>query len=197
MTEQQWTFTIPKGNLDTQWTLLEPFSSDGRGQFYTSASAWRMSTFGYTYPEIQDWNQTPAQLKLNVSTAINRMYSPNGPFFKRAIPSIANTKEWSVVLNVSKYDLQGERFIIRVFLGQIPENPGDWSFSSRCVGSFSVFPPPHQGNGPYPTITVYSEIALTKGLIKNGLDPTNSEGVEQWLKSNLNWVIQKVSRAHG
>src|SRR5450756_1550021 len=63
MSEGPGTFALAPGTLDTQYTPLEPFSSNGRGQFYTSASSWKTSTFGYTYPEIQDWNQTPAQLK--------------------------------------------------------------------------------------------------------------------------------------
>jgi Tyosinase C-terminal domain len=134
-TEGLGTFAIPPGNLDTQWTSLEPFTFNGRGQFYTSASSWKISTFGYTYPEIQDWNQTPAQLKSNVSAAINRMYNPQGIPAKRAATPGAQTKAWSVALNVSKYDLQGERFIVRVFLGQIPENPEDWPLSSGCAGS--------------------------------------------------------------
>jgi tyrosinase len=193
MTEGPGTFALPPGTLDTQSTPLEPFSSNGQGKFYNSASSWKTSTFGYTYPEIQDWNQTPAQLKQNVSAIINRMYHPQGTFSKRGAPHVAQTKEWSVALNVSKYDLQGERFIVRVFLGQAPKKPEDWPFSSGCVGSFSVFPPPHQGNGPYPTIIAYSEIALTKGLKENGVDPTNVEAVEKWLENNLKWGVQKVS----
>jgi tyrosinase len=122
MTEGPGTFALPPGTLDTQSTPLEPFSSNGQGKFYNSASSWKTSTFGYTYPEIQDWNQTPAQLKQNVSAIINRMYHPQGTFSKRGAPHVAQTKEWSVALNVSKYDLQGERFIVRVFLGQAPKN---------------------------------------------------------------------------
>jgi tyrosinase len=190
--ENSGTFSLAPGTVDTQWTPLEPFSSNGRGQFYTSASSWKTSTFGYTYPEIQDWNQTPEQLKQNVSAIINGMYSPHGTFPKRAAASVVQTKEWSVALNVSKFDLQGERFIVRVFLGHVPGKAEEWPFSRGCVGLFSVFPPPHQGNGPYPSIIAYSEIALTKGLKENGVDPTNVDAVEKWLENNLQWAIQKV-----
>lgn len=188
------TFAIPPGNLDTQSTPLEPFSSNSRGQFYTSASSWKTSTFGYTYPEIQDWNQTPAQLKANVTATVNRMYNPQGTFPKRAATPGSQTKSWSVALNVSRFDLQGESFTVRVFLGDIPENSEDWPLSSECAGSFTVFPPPHQGNGPYPTLTAYYEIDLTKDLSDNGVDPTDVAAVEKWLEGNLNWVVQKVSQ---
>jgi tyrosinase len=188
------TFAIPSGNLDTQSTPLEPFSSNSRGQFYTSASSWKTSIFGYTYPEIQDWNQTPAQLKANVTAIINRMYNPRGTFPKRAATPTAQTKAWSIALNVSRYDLQGESFTVRVFLGDIPENPEDWPLSGGCAGSFSVFPPPHQGNGPYPTLIAYYEVDLTKGLSDNGVDPTDVAAVEKWLEGHLNWGVQKVSQ---
>jgi len=192
MVEATGTYSIPAGNMDTQYTSLEPFTSNGRGQYYTSASSWKTSTFGYTYPEISDWNQTSAQLTANVAATINRMYNPQTPTKRAASPS-AQTKAWSVALNVSRYDLEGERFVVRVFLGQVPQNPEDWSISSALAGSFSVFPPPHQGNGPYPTIIAYSEIALTKGLTENGVDVTNVEAVEKWLETNLHWGVQKVN----
>jgi tyrosinase len=192
MPEGQGTFTIPPGTPDTMNTLLEPFSSNGRGQFYTSSTAWKMNTFGYTYPEIQDWNQTPSQLQSNVIAVVNKMYNPQGTPTKRAATPGGLAKEWSVGLSVSKYDLEGERFIIRVFLGAVPENPEDWPFSNGCMGSFSVFPPPHSGAGPYPTIIAYDEIDLTKGLSENGLDETDIEAVEKWLTNNLNWRVQKV-----
>jgi len=83
---------------------------------------------------------------------------------------------------------------VRVFLGDIPENSEDWPLSSECAGSFTVFPPPHQGNGPYPTLTAYYEIDLTKDLSDNGVDPTDVAAVEKWLEGNLNWVVQKVSQ---
>lgn len=191
MTEAFGTFAIPPGNNDTQWTSLEPFSSDDRGRFYTSASSWKTSTFGYTYPEIQDWNQTSAQLKSNVTAKFNRLYNPQG-HAKRTSVQGAQTKEWSVALNVSKYDLQGERFIVRVFLGPIPENPEAWALSSGCMGSFPVFPPPHKGTELYPTMATYSEIDLTKGLENNGIDTANVEAVVNWLTSNMNWVVQKA-----
>lgn len=193
MVEGTGTFSIPQGNLDTQYTSLEPFTSNSRGQFYTSTSSWKTSTFGYTYPEISDWNQTSAQLKANVAVTINMMYNGGLPPTKRAASPSAQTKAWSVALNVSRYDLQGDRFVIRVFLGQVPQNPEDWPTSKSLAGSFSVFPPPHQGDGPYPTIIAYSEVALTKGLTENGVDLTNVEAVDKWLESNLHWGVQKVS----
>ena len=173
-------------------TFLEPFSSNGR-QFYTSSSAWQTSTFGYTYPELQDWSpSTPAQLRVNAIAAVNKLYNPNGAF-KRAGMPVALGKEWSVSLNVSKFDLKGERFIIRVFLGAVPRDPSQWAASSGCVGSVPVFPPPHTPGTVYSSIAVYGEIDLTRGLAANGVDVSDLEMTERWLTENLHWRVQKVS----
>lgn len=57
---------------------LTPFHSDTRGTFYTSATARKTLTFGYTYPEVIDWNVTADQLSKNVRNAINKLYNPKG-----------------------------------------------------------------------------------------------------------------------
>ena len=48
------TWTIVPGSTDTTQTPLKPFTSNTGGTFWTSDSAWSLSPFGYSYPEIQD-----------------------------------------------------------------------------------------------------------------------------------------------
>lgn len=197
--EQSGTFALTANSLDTLNTPLEPFAPTGDGPFFTSASARITSTFGYTYPEIQDWNQSPAQLKANVTAAINRLYNPNGARINRRGDIISRdllpgqqTREWSVGLRVSKFDLGGERFIIRLFLSGVPEDPKDWAMASGCVGSFTVFPPPSVGSGPLPEITAFSEISLVGGLTKKGKNTQDSRAMIKYLKKDLQWRVQKV-----
>ncbi|KAA6415653.1 MAG: hypothetical protein FRX48_00369 [Lasallia pustulata] len=71
------TFTNSPGGIEDIKTLLTPFHSDNSGTLYTSATARSISSFGYTYPEIQDWNVTTTQLSANVRSAINALYSPS------------------------------------------------------------------------------------------------------------------------
>ena len=59
-------------------TALTPFHSDHTGTLYNSQTARYTSTFGYTYPEIIDWNVTAAQLSSNVRRNLNALLNPTG-----------------------------------------------------------------------------------------------------------------------
>lgn len=198
--EPSGSYFLAANTLDTASTQLKPFAPTGDSPFFTSTSARNIGTFGYTYPEINDWSQTPAQLKANVSAAINRMYNPNlphnqagGDIEARADTSNKQTKEWSVAIKVNKFDLDGERFIIRVFLGSVPQDSKTWATSSACVGSFPVFPPPKPATGPLPVVLAYSEVSLVYGLYNQGHDPQDVGSVSGSLKTGLQWRVQKVS----
>ncbi|KAK0115324.1 hypothetical protein ONS96_013783 [Cadophora gregata f. sp. sojae] len=196
--DQFGTYALTPNTLDTLTTPLAPFAPTGAGPYFTSTSARLTSTFGYTYPEIQDWSQSPAQLKANVTAAINRLYGPTGARIKsrtemestKQVPKKQVT-EWSVGVRVSKFDLRGERFIIRVFLDTVPEDPNDWPVSSSCVGSFTVFPPPHFGGEPYPEVIAYSEVSLVEGLAQLGRNANDAHGVRKFLRRALQWRVQK------
>jgi tyrosinase len=195
------TYSIPRNNLDTSLTPLYPFTSTAAGQLYTSQSSSNCSQFSYAYPEIEDWHQTPAELKSNVTAQINQMYDPNG-LWKNTPPQISArsalkagdvTREWSLACKVAKYDLNGEMFHIRMFLGDIPADPKDWSLSPTLVGTMSVMPPPYDGPPPFPIIIVHDEWSLTRSVIDADYNPSNIPEVGNYLKKNLNWRIQKVS----
>ncbi|CAK7275091.1 hypothetical protein SEPCBS119000_006504 [Sporothrix epigloea] len=59
---------------------LRPFftasSSDSTYAFHTSRSVESINSFGYTYPEIDDWSLAPADLANTVRAAINNLYGP-------------------------------------------------------------------------------------------------------------------------
>ncbi|CAK7225659.1 hypothetical protein SBRCBS47491_005964 [Sporothrix bragantina] len=59
---------------------LRPFyasSSTSAGPvFHTSRSVEAMVSFGYTYPEINDWSLAPADLASTVRAAVNNLYGP-------------------------------------------------------------------------------------------------------------------------
>lgn len=62
---------------------LTPFHSDRSDTLYTSATARSISSFGYSYPEIQDWGVNASQLSANVRKAINALYNPASSIAKR------------------------------------------------------------------------------------------------------------------
>lgn len=190
------TYTIVTNSIDSQWTPLEPFFSDSQDDFYSSSSARHTTTFGYTYPEIDDWSQNSAQLAKNVTAQVNNLYNPGNQFTrrsltdKRALLPGQQTVEWSVALNVSKFDLNGECYIVRIFVGDVPASTEDWPTAN--AGSFTVFAPPHNMTGPYPKVMAYSEVSLVQALEKNGVDCTEVEAVAKYLTSALAWKVQMV-----
>ncbi|EHK98613.1 hypothetical protein M7I_5554 [Glarea lozoyensis 74030] len=138
------TYSLPRNNLDTLQTPLYPFTSTIAGQLYTSASALMTAKFNYAYPEIEDWNQSVDQLKTNVTAQINRLYDPNGIWQntrplraakRTALKAGAVTRAWSVAVKVAKFDLDGEMFRIRLFLGDIPAESKAWGLCKTLLES--------------------------------------------------------------
>ncbi|KAF3919116.1 Tyrosinase [Orbilia brochopaga] len=73
-------FALPAGAQEDLNTELRPFRVSGN-QFYTSASVASTKTFGYSYSEIADWNQSPSPQgnSGNIIAAINRLYGRGTP----------------------------------------------------------------------------------------------------------------------
>ncbi|KAL3420867.1 hypothetical protein PVAG01_07312 [Phlyctema vagabunda] len=191
------TYAIPRGQINTASTPLTPFASDTQRTYFTSTSSKPLSNFGYTYPEINDWSQTPAQLQASVISQVTQLYGAGAVFSKRApsnphIRAAGNLREWSASIQVHKYALQGKRFIVRCFLGAVPDDASLWATAESFVGMLSVLPnQAYAGAGPYPEIISYYEISLQDGLARAGFDVGADEKVvEQYLKSNLNWRVQ-------
>ncbi|KAM7207522.1 Di-copper centre-containing protein [Naviculisporaceae sp. PSN 640] len=69
-------FGTSEGQVISRDSPLKPFRSDPLS-FYTSEMVTNISTFGYTYPEIWDWDTTPEQLRSFVITQVNLLYGPN------------------------------------------------------------------------------------------------------------------------
>jgi tyrosinase len=70
-------FGSPKGNA-TPNTPLKPFFLDTKSTFHTSRTAAETETFGYTYPEINDWSKTKDELRDFVINRVNVLYG-DGP----------------------------------------------------------------------------------------------------------------------
>lgn len=187
------TYVLPGGghSNDTLSTPLEPFSTNAQGTFYTTSSVQSLGRFGYSYPEIQDWNQSPKQIQASVTSQVNTLYGPSGKTKRNVLWKPALTKEWSVAVSVSKCDLN-QRFIIRFFLGDIPPNPQDWPTSNACVGSFPVLPPVSRSAHPPHGVPSHNEISLTGPLKARGYDGQDAGSTAKYLEEVLQWRVQLV-----
>lgn len=63
--------------IEDNSTPLAPFHSDDNNGFWTAEKARDTVVFGYTYPELIDWNVTSDVLQSNVLQAVKIKYSPN------------------------------------------------------------------------------------------------------------------------
>lgn len=188
-------YTIVPGGDVTLSTPLAPFSKNQQGDFYTSSSSQALSTFGYTYPEIQDWNLNTVQLQNVVTGRVNSLYGPSSRKSRRdASATERQVTEWSAAISVEKYSCDGHRFIIRLFLEAVPEDPKDWGTS--CIGSFAVLPSPNRIVDPSPPAMpamAYNELSLDDGLNARGYDGQDTAVTTEYLKQNLHWSVQLVS----
>lgn len=64
---------------------LTPFHADTNNTLYTSATARTTRHFGYTYPEVVEWNVSSTQLSSNVRTNLNKLYNPTDSLSTRSL----------------------------------------------------------------------------------------------------------------
>lgn len=70
------TYFQAPGIVEDQNTPLAPFHSDSTSAMWTAATVRDTAVFGYTYPELVDWNVSASQLATNVRQSINELYNP-------------------------------------------------------------------------------------------------------------------------
>ena len=200
--EYSGTFTLApsrpygRGSNDTITTPLGPFSIDTGGHQWTSAEAQYLSTFGYSYPEIQDWikGQTAAQLAQKVTAEVNKMWGGQSTPSKRSgdIDRRQQVLEWSVSVAMRKFELDGRSFIVRLFVGDVPADPTTWYLSPSCAGSFVVLPPQAVPEGPLADVMAYDDISLVQALRNVGQDGQDVQTVVQYLTQKFQWRVQLV-----
>jgi len=192
------TFAFAPGITSDENTPLAPFSTNKQGDLYTSALSRSLSTFGYSYPEIQYWNQSPQDLQSSVVARVNVLYGPSIQNTKRrgAVGARRLVSEWSTAISVSKFGADGRSFIVRLFLGPIPKNPRNWATDSGTIGSFAVLPPAIRPSVHVEELMTYYELILTQSLKDRGFDGQNIDTTSEYLKNNLQWRVQLVSATH-
>ncbi|KAH8197341.1 hypothetical protein TruAng_008507 [Truncatella angustata] len=70
------TFTQAKNTWMTADSPLTPFYQGDGQDMHTGRSIASIKTFGYTYPEINDWSMSPEHTRQLVIRQVNQMYGP-------------------------------------------------------------------------------------------------------------------------
>lgn len=192
-------YMIPDYGAVDEDTPLAPFTSGDGETAYTAATSRYIKIFGYSYPEIEDWSQTPEDLKANVTAQINALYNPNdvlratskrlnAQFIrgKRSELEAGQTRQWSVTTQLLNSDLKVP-LQVHVFLGSPPTDASGWSQAANLVGSMTVRPL----GRPSETVVAH-EFLLHNLLRKFGVDPEDVDASVAYLKAKLDWRVQEV-----
>jgi tyrosinase len=183
------TYTIAPGTIEYSNTSLTPFSQSADGTQWDSNGSRGLAPFGYSYPEIEDWHQTPSQLASNVTAQINALYNPSGTKSRRGVSLDTSTQEWFVNIAVDKCALD-KSFTVNIFLGNPPADPVAWKTAPNFVSLIVVFRP--IGNACVENMKTYGEIPLKKALENAGLANASPATVADLLTKDLHWRIQEV-----
>jgi tyrosinase len=144
---------------------LAPFHSDNGSTFYTSDTARSTRPFGYTYPELVDWNISLSDLAVSVRATVNALYNPyagNKTTMGRS-GMIASRKadvaegfshvtfdlakqlgvnnldiQWSINIQLQRFAFP-TAFTIHFFIGDPPADPNTWSAAPNLIGSHAQF----------------------------------------------------------
>lgn len=157
------TYAQPRGFLESGDSNLLPFRVDNGTSFWTSNAVRSTRKFGYTYPELVDWNISEAALASEARASVNKLYnsgSANGTNYQRRRLKAETGKigrlqpggfteakefgrndferQWTITVKIQRFAYP-DPFAIDFFVGSPPVNPLAWPTASNLVGSFAQF----------------------------------------------------------
>jgi len=183
----------PNSFQEITLTALTPFHSDASGVLYTSLAARSTRPFGYTYPELIDWNISATQLATNARTALNQLYNPRGSHSRRRSLNASSTTttrtanaithQYFVNIKVNCSEIT-EPLFIHFFIGTIPSPPSSWSTAPTLAGTYAAMA---HTNG-----LAVGQVALTHALMGVRLLDLSPQHVVPYLSTQLGYRIQKL-----
>ncbi|MCJ1287371.1 hypothetical protein MMC26_006720 [Xylographa opegraphella] len=198
------TFTNPSGSLEDANTPLTPFHASPNGTLYTSTTVRSPRTFGYAYPEVQDWNATSAaQLAATVRATINSLYNPDSATEKRsartrepgtrATSALAAHYQWAINIAADVSQLPTPLFL-HFFLAAPPPSPQSWSSAPNLIASLPLLATPSTSAAhPAPRLT-HGQLPLTHALLRlpvSDLPDLAPPSVLPLLRTALQWRAQR------
>ncbi|OXV11945.1 hypothetical protein Egran_00294, partial [Elaphomyces granulatus] len=215
------TFVINPGTVEDVNTPLYPFhASADASNFWTSETARGTREFGYTYPEIVDWNVDQQTLISNVKTAVNKLYNPVSASKRSKLPTgfvergfqnsskvingkldrdeflklgVNNLNKQYVINIVCDRDGVNNPFGIHFFYGPAPANAAESSNAANLIGTFYIIPAPFR-NASRPS---YNQLPLSpllaSGLNSNVINSLDEDVIIPLLTAKLSWTITDMS----
>ncbi|KAI1113782.1 Di-copper centre-containing protein [Nemania sp. NC0429] len=140
--EDDGTWSIPEGNIDTPSTPLAPFHMDSKGTYFTSDDVRDWMKLHYSYPELQPWldkykkdGKFDVDLYIDdVQKQIKDLYSPRW------------TQDVIVNILYDRFAFDGVPYTIYLFIGNpnqlVNDNPDHLHKHVQHVGFVSTFSNP-------------------------------------------------------
>jgi tyrosinase len=134
--QRQWvpTFWYNNGTvLDSNSGLL-PFYSDPAGDFWTSESSRDVTSFGYTYDELELGNQA------DVRQAINSLYGPSNVQSgeKSNIKRSTTARTYRLIFQTPNGRLPNSYTVYFFLDNPVSEDPATWPLDTNLLGSQGV-----------------------------------------------------------
>lgn len=197
--EQEGTFTIPNGATQNSSSPLTPFPSNEQGGFWTSDSSRNVSTFWYTYPELQN-----SANGSSVLAAITKLYSlPASSRSKRsvegsALGGISQIPYQEYMLNIlaNSSSLQGSYQIFA--FTSMPSDVSPLTFLSPTSGNETgVLLGYHAffGSSSMPSMNsaLAASVPITAGLAQavdvGDLADLEKDTVAKYLAAEMQWQV--------
>ena len=162
------TYTRQPNTIEDVNSPLTPFKNEDTGTFFTSADSNWTCRFGYTVPEVLDWNYSRAGLRTQVLAKVKALYDPGnkitprssvdfpyGERSKSALGALLDRRQSDFIPSQLRDPKTGatrqwlvnvrvnryaikQSFFIHIFLGPVPQDKSQWFSSPNFVGSTCV-----------------------------------------------------------
>ena len=175
------TYYIPSNTIETEDTPLAPFRQDNTSIMWTAAKARMVTTFGYTYPELQPPGDKGKPSIATVRAKVDELYNSRGNISTsryrmsvRRSTSLAQVMsdvhiDTALQLGVNNLEVQwylriraSDRWILNqvavyVFVGRAPPEERTWGQAKNLIGSYvpsSTFDSSHDSQLTFDTFDI-------------------------------------------
>ncbi|KAJ9500525.1 hypothetical protein H2202_003741 [Exophiala xenobiotica] len=181
-----------QGFIDSATSALAPFHADEGSTMFTADGVRSIKTFGYSYPELPDWELSQPELAANIRNLVNAQYSPRSNAtigrLRRSIEqrsaNLADSfghvdldmtlsmnvndleTQWSITVLVERFAFETS-YCIDFFMGGPPSNVSSWPTAKNLIGTYAQFGPANVSTvhpDGAPDGLVSSEISMTHVL---------------------------------
>jgi tyrosinase len=190
------TFAVASGSVLGAASPLAPFHMNALGDMWTSTTSRNWTSFGYTYPEVED---NPSNATLTHS--INRLYKPQTQGLNNTNATVPTPGDNSTRVTTQAIDWQAQvkmptdikiSYSVRAFLGEPSTDPVDWPIDDNYIGQLATMSSPRMNSSNIVTGNIGLTNKLAQKHASGELKGLDKETVAAYLKEHFSWRIQAL-----